>query len=438
MNCNEFKSRLADLFDQDIPAQTWAEMKQHMDNCPACRAEYEEMKMLADSLRPMHSPVSDMTDQKEEKKVVVRTPQIALRPRHKWWNMAASIAIFVVGIVVGSTHFFSESAQAAPFSFEQAIQSVRNVGSYLLKLQVRTVAHENFAHFDPKGDFMEVSMQKLSIGNNQYWRVEKEGGRTIIFDGQDQYMWVPEKLYLLGTPQSNFMEYFSLFIEPTQLFNMQQMAIKLNKNTQTSTSVSDSTLTVTTTFEVEGTELSAIFNNESSTKRVTIENVCSMPDGLLRSLRVWIDWHGEQIEIIRSTDIEYNIPIDKESLISLPTGAEWLDLRQGLTVLSDENRLSLLSNENPVDAAQRILNSLISGQTDEAREALYYYEKVLPEMFNMFKGCKVSDFTLRREKPYPGVYVFYTLTRPDGKTELNHVALRNDNEQHIWILDGGL
>jgi hypothetical protein len=54
------------------------------------------------------------------------------------------------------------------------------------------------------------------------------------------------------------------------------------------------------------------------------------------------------------------------------------------------------------------------------------------------KNCKASDFQVRKESSYVGVYVFYTLTSPNGKQEKRRVALRNDNQQHIWILDGGL
>lgn len=436
MNCNEFKNQLADLFDQEISAKTWAEMKEHMATCPDCRAEYEALKEVADDLLPKHSPVQE----KQIEKTPVEAPQIALRPRRRWMNIAASVALFAVGLVLGSTHFFSESAQAAasPFSFEQAIQSVRNVGSYLLQLQVRTLPDENYAHFDPHAEFMDVTMQKQTLNNHDYWRVEKKEGRTIVCDSREQYMWVPGKMYLKGGPQANFLENFTLFLEPTRLLNMQQMALQLHKDIQSTTQVTDSTITVTTSFEVDGTELSAIFNNTSSTKVVTIQNTCSMPDGLLRSLHVWIDWHGEKVEIIRSRDIQYNVAIDRDSLLQLPAEADWLDLTQGIAPLKDDMRLALLSQETPVNAAQRILQALISGQTDEATEALHYYKDVLPTLVKMFEGCKVSDFTVRREKSYAGVFVFYTLTHPDGKTETCHVALRNDNQQHLWLLDGGI
>ena len=54
------------------------------------------------------------------------------------------------------------------------------------------------------------------------------------------------------------------------------------------------------------------------------------------------------------------------------------------------------------------------------------------------KGCKVSAFETRKDSSYVGVDVFYTLTFPEGTQEKRNVALRNDNKQHVWIVDGGL
>ena len=63
---------------------------------------------------------------------------------------------------------------------------------------------------------------------------------------------------------------------------------------------------------------------------------------------------------------------------------------------------------------------------------------MLPALSEKMKGCKASGFQERRDGDYVGTYVFYTLTHPDGKEEQKHIAVRNDNEKHIWIVDGGL
>lgn len=429
MNCTEFQDKLADLFDKEVDPKTFAQMKKHMETCPKCKALYEELVETTEELQPKHSPIA--------------TTQTPVIPMHKssrtWLRYAASAAIFFVGLAIGASNFFSQDAKATtPFSFKEAINSVRNVGSYSLQLEVRTTPNENFAHFDPQADFIPVCMQKLTVDGKTYWRVEKQSGRTIVNNAFCQYMWIPNGTQYIGSLNSNFLEVYALFLEPTRLFNLQQIALQLGKDVQSKTQQTDSTVTITTSFEVEDTELSAIFNETSSTKVVTIQNTCTKADGLLRSLSVSIDWNGKQIEILRSTGIHYNLSLDKEELLSIPQEGEWIDLRNGIASISDQARLDILSHENAITAAQRILSALITGNTEEASEALIYYKKSLPGIHQDFSNCQVSEFSLRKDANYIGVLIFYNLTRPNGKKEIRHIALRNDNPQHIWILDGGI
>ena len=43
MNCNEFKNKVAELFDTTIDIQTQSECRAHMAECPECKAYYEEL-----------------------------------------------------------------------------------------------------------------------------------------------------------------------------------------------------------------------------------------------------------------------------------------------------------------------------------------------------------------------------------------------------------
>ena len=42
MNCDEFRNKVADLFDTTIDMQTKAECNQHMAECAECRTYYED------------------------------------------------------------------------------------------------------------------------------------------------------------------------------------------------------------------------------------------------------------------------------------------------------------------------------------------------------------------------------------------------------------
>ena len=56
MECKEFKSKVADLFDKSSTPAIQAECERHMAECAQCRQYYHELADTADMLRPKHSP----------------------------------------------------------------------------------------------------------------------------------------------------------------------------------------------------------------------------------------------------------------------------------------------------------------------------------------------------------------------------------------------
>ena len=52
MKCNEFREKVADLFDKTIDKQTQAELDEHMKSCPECKAYYDELREAFDMLQP--------------------------------------------------------------------------------------------------------------------------------------------------------------------------------------------------------------------------------------------------------------------------------------------------------------------------------------------------------------------------------------------------
>ena len=55
-----------------------------------------------------------------------------------------------------------------------------------------------------------------------------------------------------------------------------------------------------------------------------------------------------------------------------------------------------------------------------------------------FADCTATDFTERTDSSYPGVWVYFKLTERDGKQKTSFVALRKDDRQRMWYVDGGL
>lgn len=422
MNCNDFKEKVVDLFDKDIDMQAQAQLREHMANCHDCKAYYDELRKTFNILQPLDT-------------ANIRKTKIT----HRLWRYAVAVAIFLFGFVIGWNHLFSTPAVAddAKLTFlQQSIQSVQNVGSFQMEVYARTTQQENFATFDPAMPFVKINIKLLRQNDFLFYRVEKANGRTVVSDGRNQYMWIPNVLYLKGSQESDFLEHFANLIFPERLLTIQKSAIKLSNENKMTQVESDSTIVLTVDGVEKNSDLRQLFETgKMDDYRLIVENTFTKNDGLLRFVKLWVIKDGKKILLLHIDNIRYNVMLKKGEITRLPT-AEWTDITEQRATSS--NRLKQLQNETPQQAAKRILNAIIADKDSQAAEALIYYKSILPQLIHKLKGCKVSAFETRKDSSYVGVYVFYTLTTPEGNREKRHIAIRNDNEQHIWIVDGGL
>ena len=422
MNCNDFKEKVVDLFDKDIDMQAQVQLREHMANCHDCKVYYDDLRKTFNILQPLDT-------------ANIRKTKIT----HRLWRYAAAVAIFLFGFVIGWNHLFSTPAVAddAKLTFlQQSIQSVQNVGSFQMEVYARTTQQENFATFDPAMPFVKIDIKLLRQNDFLFYRVEKANGRTVVSDGRNQYMWIPNVLYLKGSQESDFLEHFANLIFPERLLTIQKSAIKLSNENKMTQVESDSTIVLTVDGVEKNSDLRQLFETgKMDDCRLIVENTFTKTDGLLRFVKLWVIKDGKKNLLLHIDNIRYNVMLNKGEITRLPT-AEWTDITEQRTTSS--NRLKQLQNETPQQAAKRILNAIIADKDSQAAEALIYYKSILPQLIHKLKGCKVSAFETRKDSSYVGVYVFYTLTTPEGNREKRHIAIRNDNEQHIWIVDGGL
>jgi outer membrane lipoprotein-sorting protein len=424
MTCEEFRNKVVELFDTTVDKQTKVECEEHASHCSECKAYYEDLKDTFNTLQPR------------------ATLDDKVRKNHrKYWQAAAAIAIFLVGVAVGWSHFFSvpASANVPLFSMEEAIKCVQNVGSFQMDVYARTERNENFAYFNPHSDFVKINIQLMRQNDSTYYRVDKEQGKTIVCDGKNQYVWTPDGHYFMGNLNDNVLESFANLLYPERLLSMQESVMELSKKNKVTRTETDSTIVlITEGMESSGDLQQLLELGKMKEYKVTMQNVFSKNDGLLRSVKIWLMADGSKTLMMHIDDIRYNIMLNKNSLIALPQIPfnKWIQIHQEQSI--SQQRLSFLQKEAPQQAAQRIMQALITGESEKAKEALAYYKDVFQKLSANLNGSRASDFIVKKDGSYAGVYVFYTLTRPDGSSEKEHLAIRNDNSQHIWIVDGGL
>ena len=95
MNCNDFKNKVADLFDKNIDMHTKAQMNEHMANCHECKAYYDELRETFSMLQPKEA--ANMSK---------------VKTTHRLWHYAAAAAVFLFGFIIGWSHLFSTPAVA--------------------------------------------------------------------------------------------------------------------------------------------------------------------------------------------------------------------------------------------------------------------------------------------------------------------------------------
>ena len=356
-------------------------------------------------------------------------------------NVAAAIVLFLAGVGVGLSHFFSAPAEAvptSPFTLSNAMESVRNVGNFSFELYARTFTNDNFSTFRPEAGFVHMSLQCVSQSGKRFWCIRKSDGRSIVFDGTFQYQWIPGIRYLKQPPTANTLGDFAAFLDPCSFLDMQMEAVKKNA-AQTRLTETDTTYTITTVGKRIGNSLIPLLNNQPvKMNRYELENVFSKSDGLLRQVRMWIEADGKKTLVLKSGQMSYNIAIDKADVCRLPDTGKFVWRNSDEIKVKDAGRMAFLQKETATEAARRVMNALIEGKPEKVAETLDADIPEMVELVKRFKGCKVSDFSSpRRKDDYSGVIVFYRIVFPDGAVRTSHLALRSDNDQRIWVVDGG-
>lgn len=416
MTCEEFKNAIVDRFDTGQDGNLSPECTEHMEHCPECSRYADEMCATAARLQ-FHLPARK------------RTP----RPRfiRRLMSAAAALLIFLGGVLTGLSNLFSTSVNAETSRKEflsNAARHLSNVGNYFVEFETRSTPYETFSHLDATLPFIRMSLRVMHQNDSLFWRMEKENGRTITFDGSKQILWNDNSI-VVGNRDVGFLDQW---LHPDNLLRRQTMFTDHSDNRETYMKETDSTITVTS----EG----ILRDLEGKDVRYRIENVFTKATNLLQGVRIWKEHKGNMVLVLRSTECRYNVALTKEDILLPPD--RFFAVRQEAeipSVTATKKQARQLRKETAVQAAERILNALISRHPEQAAEALYYYQPKLSQLMDAFQGCTVSSFSKpETRKDYSGVIVFFHLTCPDGQTLKKHIALRRDNKYQFWILDGGL
>ncbi len=443
MNCNDCKTQMHNLFDESLDASLTDDLLQHIASCSACSEDYDELKNVLAALHPktnITAPlllkqhiIQQLSNEENMKshtaKRVLFTPLV---------NRILSVAAIVTAIMfivpfVSKNNASNNSATAAATVFDNAIDANALIKSMEIKFSIRTDPKDNFDLIGKDFSMVEHTIIK-SFGKPEKWRVEKSG-RVVLFDGSNQFLWTPElKQAVKGNARAGFIDWLKILLEPSSIMWKEKEQAKEKGSAITMSESEDKTF-VTITSKAQGNFLNDYLKNtsiqESDNRR---EYVFDNKTKLLKGLKIYLLENKTETLIFNIETINYDVTINPAAFaIQLPAGVEW----QALNLNVSNETFSNISSKR---AAELIFDALAKKDFDSNKEVWSQYNFVSRKMIESNYGglqvIKIGESF--KSGMYPGEFVPYEIKLSNGDTKSFKIALRNDNPNKVWIVDGGL
>lgn len=358
------------------------------------------------------------------------------RPARRIIRLLSGAMAAAVLVIAALTLGLNTPARAARNNFAQAVVAMEGVRSIRIELRIRTDEDEHFDYTNPLDEPVPHTLEAIYTPQ-LLWRIEKPG-RKALYDGRHTYLWfdaLAEGEILPYSPGVAGMLY--LLIDPGQLLSFEEQLTRSHDGSRYTLHHEGDTLRLTVHSPAQGDfSQSGYMRNasvaESDTRREYRFDAAS--GRLLGASITFLAADGRERTLLEIDRIEYDAPLDAAELTALPEGITWRDQTQtGATA-------SRLAGIDATEAARLILNAFATWDSAILDEALSEYgarARVL--LRSRYAGATVVECSAPvRSGTYPGLFVPCRLRMADGTTEKLHLALRNDNAQQRWVVDGGL
>lgn len=443
MNCTECKNEMHHLFDESADSLLTDKIKQHIAECKSCSSEFDETKTILAALHPKTKITAPFLLKQNilkqlSKEEVMKPNKTRLVHFSPFMKRALSVAAIVATIMliipfINKNGSSNNTANAAVSVFESSINAYDLIKNMEIKFSVRSDPKDNFALIGKKYEMVEHTIIK-SFDKPEKWLVEKSG-RTVLFDGQHQYLWVPEtKQAIKGNANANFIEWFKILLEPSTILWKEKENAKMD-GTKISMSESGGKIFVTATSKAQGNFLNDYLKNksiqQSDNRR---EYVFDNKTKLLKGLKIYLLEDKTETLILNIENINYDVTIDPSAFaITLPNDVQWQELNYNV---SNEN----LSNIDSKRAAELVFDALAKKDFDTNKELWTQYNffsrKMIESRYGGLQVIKIGEPF--KSGNYPGEFIPYKVKLSNGSTKSHKLALRNDNPSKVWIVDGGL
>ena len=467
MTCRRFSELLDELLAGTLSDASRRSMEEHAAACDSCATTLRDAQRALDAVTPhidialpegfrerlveaarrrlaeqggepgqAASAISGPAAAADRNKAAAPGQPRHRRPARRIIRLLSGAMAAAVLVIAALTLGLNTPARAARNNFAQAVVAMEGVRSIRIELRIRTDEDEHFDYTNPLDEPVPHTLETIYTPQ-LLWRIEKPG-RKALYDGRHTYLWfdaLAEGEILPYSPGVAGMLY--LLIDPGQLLSFEEQLTRSHDGSRYTLHREGDTLRLTVHSPAQGDfSQSGYMRNasvaESDTRREYRFDAAS--GRLLGGSITFLSADGRERTLLEIDRIEYDAPLDAATLTALPEGITWRDQTQ------TEATASRLAGIDATEAARLILNAFATWDSAILDEALSAYGARGRQLLrNRYAGATVVECsTPVRSGNYPGLFIPCRLRMADGTTEKLHLALRNDNAQQRWVIDGGL
>ena len=428
MNCKDVKNRMIDyLSTEDIPQ----EMKEHLLHCPTCNAEFEQLQYLIQTLKPkIEIRTSDNFTNNIIKKLNMEDKK--MRVKIQFWSktVAAVVLILAVSFAVFFSVNFNHQVSASPVYqiFAESIIAISKSKSMRMEMKIRTLKGDNFELIGTKYGFVKHRI-KVDFSNPQKWIIEKPG-RTVLCDGENQYLNIQNRSFLIKAGvNAGFVEWLSIFFTPDKILEIEKERSEKDKSNYTVKETKNQ-LILTVYSKAQGNFTNDYLKNssvtESDNKRVFYFDKKTHQ---LQSFKLYIIKDKKEILVMKTTQIKYDETFDAKDFDVQVFGDKKIKNAEDLNPKSDEE----LKNKTPEEIARYFFEACAASDWEKV-EKVYQYGNL-----EFLGGLQIIEIGKSFQSGrYRGYFVPYTIKLKSGQIRKHNIAIRNDNPEKIWMVDGGI
>ena len=366
------------------------------------------------------------------------------RPRRlRYWLGAAASAAAVVAIAITLT--LNSPAYAARKYFSLALVVMQQAKTMIMTGKLRTEAEEPIDYINPQADFVPATI-KVIYDEPMLFSIEKKGGRAVLYKGADGtgdyvYQWSNFNNTLSGwkSQYAGFVnKEMEAILNPRILLETEYRIAESNKGTNYEIiEVGEMVIVrVATTAQGDYSQSDYRLNTSLAEANTLREYTFDKNTGLLHKLRIVIMIDDKPVTIMESESIDYNEPL---TVADLYDKALFDSITFNDMSIRAEASSPLIGIEAD-EAAEIILKAMQTWDMNILNTAMTLYKgDTMKVLESRYKGVEVKSIGKAQSSGlYPGKFVKCKVVMPDGSKETLMLALRNDNKQGVWVVDGGL